>query len=163
VTTALAEKPARIAVTIRPFTPDDYPDICDVMNAVYPEYPETPEEIRHGDETRDPKLKWARYVAVEDGRIVGIGGYGQSLGMYHPRKFFLDVLVHPEAQGRGLGTTLYDHIYAVLADYDPIAIRSGVRSDHERGIRFLTDRCRGDARAGEQAGYGGVRPRSVCR
>jgi GNAT superfamily N-acetyltransferase len=128
------------SVFIRPFTPDDYSDICAVINAIYPEYPETPEEYRHHDETRDAKMKWARYVAIESGRIRGVGSYSQHSGMYHPQKFHMDIHVAPEAEGRGIGKTLYNFVTEQVAVHNPIAFWGAARSDHARGIRFLTDR-----------------------
>jgi GNAT superfamily N-acetyltransferase len=141
LTAAVLERPTETGIAVRPFVPEtDYPGYAEVYNAVYPEYPETEGELRYHDERREERLKWARFVAVEDGRIVGVGGYGQNSGMYHPRKFHLDVYVHPDKQEQGIGKRLYAQVVDALAAHDPIAIRSGARSDHERGIRFLTDR-----------------------
>jgi GNAT superfamily N-acetyltransferase len=143
VTVATLEKRAETGtgVTIRPFAADtDYTGYAEVVSAVYPEYPETAEELRYHDERRDAKLKWARFVAVEEGHVVGVGGYGQSSGMYHPRKFHVDVYVRPEAQGRGIGGRLYAQVIDALAPHDPIALRAEAREDHKRHVRFLTDR-----------------------
>ncbi|MFN8540397.1 MAG: GNAT family N-acetyltransferase [Thermomicrobiales bacterium] len=101
-------------VTIRPFAPDDYAAALAVSNAVYSDYANTVEEWRYNDEHRDPKCYFARYVAERDGAIVAIGECGQSAGMFHPRKFFIGVTVHPAWQGQGIGTSLYDHITASL-------------------------------------------------
>src|SRR5262249_28262313 len=64
---------SRRRMNIRSFTPEDYPAISAVWSTVYPEYPETADEIRHSDETRAEPLKWGRFVAESDGRIVGVG------------------------------------------------------------------------------------------
>jgi mycothiol synthase len=141
VSVAVIERPTGTSLIVRPFAPEtDYPGYAEVYNAVYPEYPETEGELRYQDNVREKRLKWARFVAVEDGHIVGVGGYGQSAGMYHPRKFYLDICVHPDKQGEGIGKRLYAQILEALAPHDPIVVRSDTRSDHERGIRFLTDR-----------------------
>ena len=125
---------------IRPFTPDDYPATSAVANAVYAEYPGTVDELRYNDEHRDPKCKFARWVAEDDGRVVATGEYGQSAGMFHPRKFWIEIAVHPGCQGRGIGAALYDHIVAALAPFDPLSLRAGTREDWTRGVRFIQDR-----------------------
>src|SRR4051812_43827387 len=107
-------------MNIRPFTPEDYSAISAVWCAVYPDYPETAEEIRHGDETRSDKITWGRFVAEQGGRVVGVGGYGQWQGMYHPQKFYMEVMVPPDEQGRGIGRSLYDYVLESLVLHDPI-------------------------------------------
>jgi GNAT superfamily N-acetyltransferase len=130
----------RVPPLIRPFTPDDYPALCDVGNAVFSEYPGTVAELRFRDENRDPKCKFARWVAERDGRVVAVGEYGQSAGMYHPRKFWVDVQVRPECQGLGLGAALYDRVVAALAPFAPLSLRADTREDWARAVRFIRDR-----------------------
>lgn len=130
----------QMGATIRPFTPDDYPAQVAVANAVYDEYPGTVEEARYNDEHRDPKTKHARWVAEREGRVVAVGEYGQSAGMFHPRKFWIDIFVHPEWQGRGIGAALYGRVLDALAPFEPLAVRGNTREDWARGVRFLRDR-----------------------
>ncbi len=125
---------------IRPFTPDDYPAITAVNNAVYTEYPESEEEMRFRDEHRDPKCKFRRWVAERDGRVVAVGAYGQYAGMYHPRKFWIDLHVHPEHQRQGIGSALYDCLMDALAPFDPLSVRSDSREDWADRLRFLRAR-----------------------
>lgn len=127
---------------IRPFTPDDadYAAIVAIDNAVYPEYPNTVEEWRYDDETRDAKIKWARWVAEIDGQAVGFGGYDQAEDLYHPQRFWLSAAVLPTSQGRGVGRALYEQIVAALAPHQPIALRAHARADMARTLRFLQDR-----------------------
>src|SRR5689334_19152942 len=127
-------------MNLRPFTPEDYPAISAVWGAIYPEYPETADEIRHSDETRPERIKWGRFVAEIDSRIVGVGGYGQWHGMYHPQKFYVEVMVLPEEQQKGIGGALYDRVLEAIGPYDPITLRTEVREDRERSLRFAKDR-----------------------
>jgi GNAT superfamily N-acetyltransferase len=127
-------------LVIRPFTADDCPAINDVLNAVYPEYPGTVEELRYDYEHRDPKCKFRRFVAERDGRVVGLGGYDQFSGMYHPRRFVLEFAVLPEYQGQRIGAALYDRTVAELEQFDPLSLRASAREDMTRRVRFLGDR-----------------------
>jgi GNAT superfamily N-acetyltransferase len=125
---------------IRPFTDSDYDASVTVVNAVFPEYPDTVEEWRHWDAHRDPKCKFARWVAEADGQVVGYANYDQNSGMYHPRKFSVFGAVHPEYQGQGVGAALYNHLMAELAPLEPLSVRAHVREDMTRSTRFLKER-----------------------
>ena len=76
---------------IRPFTPDDYPAVVAIDNAVFCEYPRTVDEMRFQDEHRDPKCKFARWVSQLDGAIVGYGEHSQNSSMYHPQVFHVHI------------------------------------------------------------------------
>lgn len=130
-----------MTVTIRPFTPDDYPVLVALENMIWPDRHETVEEWRFHDENRAPRVKWGRFVADLPGRgIVGYGRYGQSHDMYHPQKFGVGVSVHPEYRTQGVGTRLYDHLMNELAAFDPILVRTGVREDKAESLRFVQKR-----------------------
>lgn len=131
---------APTTVTIRPFAADDYPDAVSVNNAVFVEYPNTVEEWRYNDDHRDPKCHFARFVAEHDGRIVALAECGHFTGMYHPRKLFVGVTVHPEWRGQGIGTALYDHVTASLEQFSPVALRGNAREDWAHSLRFLAVR-----------------------
>ena len=158
-----------MSLKIRTWRPEDAPALCALANAVEPDYTQTLEEWRHGDEHRDPKCKWSRFVAEWDGEVVGQGDYGQSPGMYHPRKFGIGVSVHPSFEGRGIGSALYEHVMHALAPLDPLSVRSHTREDRPRGMRFLTDRgfqagmreweSRLDVRAFDPAPFAGAEER----
>jgi GNAT superfamily N-acetyltransferase len=127
-------------VTIRPFATEDYEAALAVSNAVYSEYANTVEEWRYSDEHRDPKCYFARYVAERDGEIVAIGECGQNAGMFHPRKFFIGVTVHPDWQGQGIGTSLYDHISSTLETFSPLSFRASTRDAWSQSLNFLAAR-----------------------
>jgi GNAT superfamily N-acetyltransferase len=50
------------------------------------------------------------------------------------------VTVSPELHGQGIGRALYDHLMRELIPFDPLSIRSHIREDMARGVRFLEDR-----------------------
>ena len=125
---------------IRPFVDGDYAASVTICNSVYPEYPETESEWRHYDAHRDPKCRTARWVAEQDEQVVGYGNYDQWSGMYHPRKFSVFAAVHPEYQGRGIGKALYEQITAAAEEFEPLLLRTQVREDMHRSVRFLRDR-----------------------
>ena len=130
----------KTATQIRAFTQDDYPALAELENAVYPEYPNSVDELRFDDEHRDPKCRFERHLAVQDGRVAGVGLFGQSAGMYHPRRFFLALSVLPAARGRGIGAALYTHLLARLEPAAPLSVAADARADWSRGLRFRTDR-----------------------
>jgi GNAT superfamily N-acetyltransferase len=128
-----------VKAEIHPFG-DEYVELCAVLNACYPEYAETPEAVRFNDAHRDPKCRRGRWLAWRDGEVVGAADYGQSSGMFHPQKFWIGVSVHPDHQGQGIGSLLYDYLMEELSPHEPISIRCSTRADMERGVRFLADR-----------------------
>lgn len=125
---------------IRPFTPGDYAAMLAISQVIYPDYTVTEDEMRYWDEHRDPAHKFQRLVAEQDGRVVGVAYYNQSLDNYHPRKFTIDVAVHPDVQRQGIGSALYEQIVAGILPYNPLNLRSRVREDMQSGIQFLQAR-----------------------
>ncbi len=125
---------------IRPFTPGDYAAFSAISHAIYPDYAATEDELRYWDEHRDPVHKFQRLVAEQEGRVVGVAHYTQSFDNYHPRKFMIDVVVHPDAQRQGIGSALYEQIVERVLPYNPLNLRASVREDMQPGIRFLQAR-----------------------
>lgn len=148
---------------IRDFEERDYEAYADLHNRVFTDYPESAAERRRHDELKDPKFLWRRWVWEEHGRILGTGFYGQEAWHYHPRKFFVEAVVDPEARRRGIGTALYDHVTAALEEKDPIGLLSFTNEDwpasrrfaaergFEDGMRMQESRC--DIRAFDPAGF----------
>ncbi len=125
---------------IRPFAPEDYEAFVGLHNAVEREHPSTVEEMRHRDDSRDPKGKFARFVALMDGTIVAWGAYGQDASMYHPQKFWVGLGVHPEHRRQGIGGALYDRLMAALAPFSPLLLRAYAREDRLDALAFLAAR-----------------------
>ncbi|MBN1678920.1 MAG: GNAT family N-acetyltransferase [Anaerolineae bacterium] len=127
-------------MTIRDFTPDDYPIIADIQTAIHPDTPAVPEDYIEYDARRDPKCKHQRWVVEVDGQVVAAGQYDQFVWMYHPLKFFVWVRVLPTFQRRGIGSVLWDHMSAALEPFEPAVLISNSRSDIPDGMRFLEKR-----------------------
>jgi GNAT superfamily N-acetyltransferase len=113
--------------------PEDCAAIAEINNLVYPEFPETAEELMHRDRKReedmaDPEkpIKWARWLWEEDGRVLGNCSYSQSAWMYHPRKFDVWVIVHPEHRERGIGASLYEHVMAEVSAFEPVKLSTWI-------------------------------------
>jgi mycothiol synthase len=125
---------------IRLFDSGDYEGIVQVFNAVYPEQPRSVDDYRHTDNTCEEKIKWSRWVCEEGGRIIGFGGFSGMTWMYHPRKFFGYLTVHPEMENRGIGDLLHETILAGLQPHDPLSLRMYVKENRPGSISFAEKR-----------------------
>lgn len=134
-----------MTIPIRPFTLDDFAQVVQIKNLIFPEYPFTVEEQLEWEAHRDPTHKIGRWVAEQDGQILANGEYGQRLDEYHPRKFFIDVNVHPDHQRQGIGASLYNQIMEELKQHDPLLVRCEMRENMADSIRFLEKRGFHDA------------------
>jgi mycothiol synthase len=129
-------------IRIRPFayTETDYEAAVRIVSAVYPDQLETVEEWRHGDQTRDPQFLFARYLVELDGRIVATGIYCEPWWSFKPGKYFVNLLVDPDYQGRGIGTQFYDFLIGHVLAREPEVVTAGTREDKLASIHFLTER-----------------------
>ncbi|HVK03493.1 MAG TPA: GNAT family N-acetyltransferase [Armatimonadaceae bacterium] len=128
---------------LRPFDPAsdaDYATLAALLNATTPDYPTTPGDIREWDGKREERARFGRWFAEEGGRPVGVCSHDQMPWQYHPRRFFIDVRVEPEWQGRGIGAAMYRHILDAIEPHEPLSVKTMVREDWERSMRFVTDR-----------------------
>lgn len=128
---------------IRMFAADDYPAIVAIhrsLQIVWPERPRTPEGWAEADRNRNPKCKFQRWVAVEDGAVVGFGSYGQSSLDYHPQRFAVHIEVGPAYQRHGVGAALYDRIIADLQPFNPRVLRTDAFANQPQGFSFLKKR-----------------------
>jgi GNAT superfamily N-acetyltransferase len=129
-----------MSISLREFTSQDTADIVNVHNANYPLRPHTVEATVEADKNRNPKCKARRWLACEAGRIVGYGAYDQDISDYHPQRFYVQFVVLPECQRRGIGAALYDHVMSALQAHDPRVLRANAYSTHPQGVRFLEKR-----------------------
>lgn len=125
-----------MTITIRPVRAEDYGALAAAGSAAFPGAPFDAEEMQEED-TMAPPCKAARWVAEVNGEPVGTASYFQSAARYHAQKFWLECFVHPDHQGKGLGTALVEQILKELAPYDPISLRAIAREDLTQGHALL--------------------------
>jgi len=128
---------------IRPFDPSsdaDYEAIVAILNTANPEYPTTAADQKEWDAKREARVNFGRWIALVDGRPVGVASHDQMPWQYHPRRYYLDLMVLPEYQGQGIGRALYEHVLAAIEPSEPLSVKTMVREDWERAVRFYTDR-----------------------
>lgn len=125
---------------IREFRDRDYAGVVEVKNAVDPEHPQSVETERFRDENRSERVDFRRWVWEEDGRILGFSVLTRMDWMYHPRKYYFTIQVHPDARRRGIGGALHAGILAAAREKDLISLRTTTSEAWPGGIRFLENR-----------------------
>lgn len=121
---------------IRPFVEADYPAVAHILS-VCNEESFSVEALRWEDNRITPPCKWGRWVAEQDGQVVGFAHFGQFMAFYHPQKFELQMQVLPSHRRQGIGTALYRALEEALAPYEPISLAAGTSEEWTDGVRFL--------------------------
>lgn len=130
-------------VAIRDFQPEDYEAIVAIGNILFPEHRDTVAEVRHWDESFDgTRFTLHRFVAVDPGRddVVGVAHYMHMPWAFHPQKFQMWVMVHPESQRRGVGTALYERVLSDLNTANAVNVKANTREDRPHAVAFLERR-----------------------
>ncbi len=125
-------------MNIRLATTQDYHQIAKIRNLLIPDFHETSEKMIESDKLREKKIKFCRWVAEVDSKIVGEIYYNQPLVIYHPNQFVIDAVVLPEHQNKGIGSALYKAVTEALTQFDPIHYHVYARENLPQGIKFLT-------------------------
>jgi mycothiol synthase len=128
---------------IRDFSSEDYPAMVAIhnsLNIIWPERPRTPEAWAAVDRTRNPKCRHQRWVAVENGCVLGFSSYGQSPTDYPPHSFYVNMEVHPEYQRGGIGALLYEQVMQGLQNFNAPALRADAFANLPQGFPFLQKR-----------------------
>ncbi len=124
--------------------PQDYPAIAMVLTAESPEWPTTAEDLAHSDAVRDPKFHWTVFVVEEtslgEKRIIGTASAGHDSLAHREDKFKINIRIHPDMQGQGVGSRLYQELLHHLGPFTPYALYTEVWAAHPRAVRFVTER-----------------------
>lgn len=119
---------------------DDYQQVVELHNAIWPDEMETVIQWKHWDSRQDPKCKRQRYVLELDSRPVAFGGYSQSPWSYDPAKFYVGVNVHPQYRRQGLGAAFFAHLLEALQPHTPSLLVASTREDQPESLSFLEQR-----------------------
>ncbi len=124
--------------------PQDYPGIAHVLTVESPEWPTTAEALEHDDAVRDPKFHRAVFVALDpnvtQALVVAVAFVGHDPLAHREGKFTMNIRVHPDWQGHGAGSRLYETLLAHLEPLKPQALYTDVWETHPRAVRFVRDR-----------------------
>jgi len=130
-----------LSIEMKEFDPADYPRLVEVYNANYPGYLRSAGEWRNMDESLDrSKYYLQRYSFVENNAIVGFGAVRHVTDMFHPHKFWIEILVDPMSQGRGVASAIYEKLDGELKKLNAIAAWAGSREDLSRLTGFYQRR-----------------------
>lgn len=134
------ERPRR--VEIRDFEPKDYPRMVEISNVLYPPHLWTVDEARFDDEHFDKKYFLHRWVAEDPGtrEAVAIAEVSHMPWSFHPRKFWMDLDVHPHWQRKGIGQALYAAVSAELLAKEAVVVRASAREDNLASVGWLEKR-----------------------
>lgn len=122
--------------------PQDYAPIAAVLAAENPGWALTAEELAYEDASRDPHYYHATFVAEAPAQalVVGVASIGLDKQAFGKGRYELDIRVHPDWQGRGVGKALYQAALEHIASRAPHEITTMVWQAHPRAARFLLDR-----------------------
>lgn len=128
---------------IRNFATTDYPAIVEIhnsLNIVWPESSRKVEDWVYADQNRSPKCKHQRFVAEEDGQVVGAASFGNRLDDYHPQKFYINIEVLEPFRNQGIGAALHDRLMNTLESYNPTVLRTDILENQIQSYPFVQKR-----------------------
>jgi len=130
-----------LSLEMREFEPNDYTRLLEIYNANYPDYARSVGELRTRDESLDrSKYYLQRHAFLESNAIVGFGDVSHVTDMFHPHKFWINILVDPTSQGRGIGSSIYERLSEELGKLNAIAAWAGSKEDLPRLTQFYQKR-----------------------
>ncbi len=128
-------------VTIRPSTEADHAAVAEIANALYPDRPPlTVERYRAAIRSQPPEALAQSFVAEVDGRVAGHLWFNRLLYIPNPHSWYMELDVHPGAQGCGVGGQVYQFALDRLVDHEAETIRTYVREDHRVAKAFAARR-----------------------
>jgi len=115
-----------LSLEMREFDPTDYQRLLEIFNANYPDYTRSIDEWRSRDESVDrSRYHLQRYTFLEKKAVVGFGDVSHVTDMFHPRKFWINIFVDPQVQGRGIGSAIYERLNGELRKLNAIVAWAG--------------------------------------
>lgn len=124
---------------IRRVKDGDYEELTPIWNKVFPNDRYSAKELKYLDESIEEPCQFLRLVA-EDKSLLGSASYYQHAGMYHPKKFFMQLWLDPAQQKQGIGSQLYDALIKELRALDPLSLRVSVKENNTAAVQFAKKR-----------------------
>ena len=124
------------------FRPMDIKEDAAVMARLYsctvPE-PITPETARDWWTLRTGEMRVTMLAVDESGCPIGYWDVDRETWM-QPSRFYIKVIVAPDARRRGLGATMYEHALRLARQQGATHLESMVREEDEVSLRFARQR-----------------------
>jgi GNAT superfamily N-acetyltransferase len=129
-------------MTIRRFkkTDSDYQAMLDIVNTLWPDEAQSVAELKYEDDSWDSRYTHEHFVGEVDGRIVASGVYAHCSWSHVPGKYLVSVDVHPDHQGQGHGSQVFDFLMSELGRADADSLVTWTRDDKPDYVRFITSR-----------------------
>ncbi len=89
------------------------------------------------DSLRDPRSLVQRFVAVDQGDIVGLAVLMEPEHAIAQGKYSFSIAVRPDQQGKGIGSAIYRRMMAVLEGRPVLSLVTGTSENNHNAIRFL--------------------------
>lgn len=123
------------------FSDEDYETFAAIRNAVWVGDEMTVAELKHEDKTRDQTKYYQKVMGLIDGRVAGIGVYGEAWWYGMDDRYFATFNTHPDCERQGLASAFYHYILDILKQREKFkTIEAFTREDKPEGIRFLENR-----------------------
>lgn len=127
-----------VDVSIRKQTPEDDPQVIDLYRRAAPDLPGmTVDEYRGFLASIPEDVPRMRLVAERDGNFVAQGTTIRRFWVGEVPSYQVDVVVHPDQRGHGIGTRVADRVLKTTAEFDAARIFADVREGHQAGTRFV--------------------------
>ena len=128
---------------VRPFDMNsvaDYRAVVAIDNAIDPDFTDSVENWMHRDANHNPEHLLRRFIAERNGEAVAFGHYMHQSWSFREDKYMIWVGVHPDHQGNGYGSALWDYMMAQLMKREPAELVSYTRENRSRALQFLEKR-----------------------
>ena len=130
-----------MGVQVRPLGAEDYHAVAGIINLVEAPWQTNEDEARQEDEDATAAGGTVcHHVAIEDGRAVGHGVVRGGAGPFHPQHYQLELRVHPERRGHGVGQLLWQRLQEELGGLRPTSVSVWVRERSPEGLTFTRRR-----------------------
>lgn len=118
----------------------DYELMSRLQSRVHPDHPVTAEEFRHYARMYEGGRYFLHELVVEDRATkegTAVGSVYHATWMYDPDRYWVEVVVDPAHQGRGIGRELFQRLESLARARRAKALWATVRTDDTRSVRFF--------------------------